>query len=101
MSALGTSGVPGLRERRRRPVADDALRRDLIGRRRCGSSRARSAGAAEQRGKDRSPGMNGKSTAPRVSSIIRPQTRASALSEVENGGTWYQNVYSHSQGWPG
>ena len=35
------------------------------------------------------------------SSIIRAQTKASALSEVENGGTWYQNVYSHSQACPG
>ncbi len=36
--------------------------------------------------------MNGSSISPRVSTIIRPQTSASALSEVENGLTWYQNV---------
>ncbi len=40
----------------------------------------------------RSPGMSGRNISPRVSTIIRPQTSASAFSEVENGGTWYQNV---------
>jgi len=36
--------------------------------------------------------MNGSSTRASVSSTIRPHTSASALSEVENGLIWYQNV---------
>ena len=32
---------------------------------------------------------------------MRAHTCASALSDVENGFTWYQNVYSHIHGWPG
>lgn len=36
--------------------------------------------------------MNGSRTRPRLSSIIRPQTRASALPDDENGSIWYQKV---------
>ena len=36
--------------------------------------------------------MNGTNISSSVSSIISAQTSASALSEVENGFTWYQNV---------
>jgi hypothetical protein len=44
------------------------------------------------------PGMNGTKASARVSTIISAQTCASALSDVENGFTWYQKVYSHIQG---
>jgi hypothetical protein len=45
--------------------------------------------------------MTGTSTSTRLSSIMSAQTSASALSEWLNGGTWYQNVYSHNQACPG
>ena len=38
---------------------------------------------------------------PMLSRIISAQTPMSAFSDVENGGTWYQNEYSQSHGWPG
>jgi hypothetical protein len=44
------------------------------------------------RGIERSPGTNGRNISSRVSSAIKPQTRASAFVEVEKGLTWYQNV---------
>ena len=37
----------------------------------------------------------------RLSTLITIITRMSALSEVENGLIWYQNVYSHSHDLPG
>ena len=40
----------------------------------------------------RSPGISGRNISASVSTIISAQTWASALSEVENGLTWYQNV---------
>jgi hypothetical protein len=36
--------------------------------------------------------MNGRNTNPRVSIAISPQTRASALPDVEKGLIWYQKV---------
>ena len=45
--------------------------------------------------------MKGISTSARLSTPITAITRMSALAEVENGLIWYQNVYSHSQLWPG
>ena len=53
------------------------------------------------RGIERSPGMNGTSTSPRVSTIISPQTRASALSEVENGGSGTRTCRATSRAVPG
>ena len=43
-------------------------------------------------GSVRSPGIHGMQMNPMLSRIMRPQTCTSALSEVENGGIWYQNV---------
>ena len=53
-------------------------------------------------GMERTPGMNGTSTnASERSDHDPPDQRVARCPEVENGETWYQNVYSQSHAWPG